>query len=320
MKLHVLNHESWHQLNEDIQKKEGVMAPASLRVYSGLGHGIFEVLRGTSSFLAHKKNVVFVKGYTNAFDFVLPLYFKEAYSVVAPFGRDIVNAKEWVDSLKSETAFVVLAEDHPITGEIFPHADEIDKYLQEKRIFCIRVSFFRHLSEKLEVAPYTVRLCVFGEDCAVAYCGARYRVPPLLASAMPWNKEEIIAAMESCRQSYRTHRELVEKFEAFLPPAYSAWSFTGPRLYDRAVIYSAQLGGLHVLGHLGAKPSRQIATTHACSLGNFEVYRQWWDKAPEPEVLRGMLIIPVSQLEDTQFQQEFSKAAELALSESSWSI
>ena len=134
-------------------------------------------------------------------------------------------------------SFVLFAEDHPVTGEVYPFVEELDKLLNEKRIFSFRISHARHFHEAVEIRPYTVRFCSYAQDVAVALLGERFRSPSISAQNMNWNKEEFLARITEARSAHATNQLLIEKFEAEISAVAKPYFTVGSaRLFDRAAV------------------------------------------------------------------------------------
>ncbi len=323
MPIDVARPELWEDLNDLLKSHLSVPEKVFLRAYRGLAHAVFEVAQGSSHFMAHKKSIAAITGQTPVFETLLPYYYKEAYQVQVATRDKVTKTSEWVDSLNKDTLFVILTEDHPVTGEIYPEVDELDRLLNEKRYFVFRISHANHFFSGVEIRPYTVRLCSYGAEHALAFCGERFRSPALMAQALSWDAEEFITHVQCYRKQQVQNCAAVEKFEQALPIEQRYFQAPVERLYDRAVCVLPDANGEAVVSRLhGKKPfaEGQVMTTNLCYWRSQKTFKGWWNPAPTPEQLRGMIVISAQLLEDKDFANQFVSAYEEIQQLQSWEV
>ncbi|MGE5087399.1 MAG: hypothetical protein ACM3MG_13930 [Bacillota bacterium] len=328
MLIDVVRPESWNELNDSLKTQLGLPTPLSARAYKGIAQAVFEITQGNAQFMSHKKSIGVIKGQTSVFESLLPYYYKETYEVSIVSHLDLKNVKEWVESLKKDTNFVLFAEDHPVTGEVYSFADELDKALNDKRIFSVRVSHARHFNEALEVRPYSVRLCSFAPEIAVAILGERFRCPPMMAQNMAWNIEEFLQDVQLSLSEHSANPKLVKEFEKSIASiAEGYFKEDQARLYDRAVIefkdVSAEALAQKVFSKLGMSPEEgwmNISSTNMCHWSGTKMFGHWWDPTPSPETLRGMLVVRGAMLEEAEFTKILIAAHTEIMQEQSWSL
>lgn len=323
MLIDVARPELWEDLNDLLKVKLSIPNKVSTRAYRGLNHAAFEVAQGTSHFMAHKKSIAVIQGQTPVFEHILPYYYKEAYQVQAVTREKIISIPEWVESLNKDTLFVLLAEDHPVTGEIFPGVDELDRCLNEKRITVIRISHALHYFDNLEIQPYTVRLCSYGSDHAIAYCGERFRSPPLAAHGMAWDAEKFVAEIEHQKNIQKQESAVVEKFESQFPQEQRFFQNSSARIFDRAICVFPDVSGEAVVDNLKTKIQFQnddVVTTNLCYWKSAKTFKAWWKPCPTDNELRGMIIISARLLSDKDFAKHFVSAYEDIKQKQSWDL
>lgn len=327
MLIDVARPETWEELNDQIKASWGLDSRLRVRAYQGLAHAVFEISQGTAQFMSHKKAIGAVMGQTSVFENLLPYYYKETYEVAVVSHLKLTNVKEWVESLKKDTNFVLFSEDHPVTGELYPFADELDRLLNEKRIFSFRISHTQHKFERLMNRPYTVRLCSHGPYAAVAILGERFRSPSLLAVDMHWDKEVFLKSLGNA-VSREQNAPLVESFETKVSSVASAYFKTNSaRLYDRAVVFfpdvSAEAVAQNIFKKLGLSPQEgwaQIATTNMCYWSGIKMFRHWWEPTPTQEQLRGLLVVGLELLQTKDFAKLLISSYEEVKAQQSWSV
>lgn len=306
--------ELWENLNARIASELKVSPEVSVRSYAGLAAAVFEMAQGSAQFYSHKRSIGLIPGLTPYFLPLLPYFYKEGYEVqIAPAEMPL---SEWVANLKKDTCFVLACEDHAITGELVD-LTEAEKSLNEKKIFCIRVSHSNHFHRAIEIQPYSARICAYNPRAAVAFIGARFRSPPLVAPAMDWDGPQFIDQILKARQSNPENQALVEKFEKNLPAGFSAFLQTSSRLHDRALIYSQDAAGEAIQQYLATALNLQlqrpgwetrIETTHTCRWGGIKNYSDWWSSRPAESILRGLLILGTEVLEHPEMRVSLEKA------------
>lgn len=328
MFIDVVRPESWEELNDQVKSSFGLDARLRVRSFQGIGQAVFEIAQGTAQFMSHKKSIGVILGQTSVFESLLPYYYKETYEVNALSHLKLTNVKEWVESLKKDTNFVLFSEDHPVTGELYLFADELDKLLNEKRISSFRVSHAQHFYQATEVRPYTVRLCSYAPQAAVAVLGERFRSPSLLAQNMSWDKEEFLKAIVDARSVRSVNPPLVEKFEKDIASVATPFFKTGSaRLFDRAVCVFADASAEAVaevlfkkLGLSSEQGWQKLSSTNMCHWSVIKMFRHWWEPAPSQEQLRGMLIVGAELLNTKDFAKLLETSYQEVKAQQSWSV
>ncbi len=297
MKVDVTAFEAWESLNLSATSALKPAPEVTVRCYQGAAAAVFELALSTAQFYSHKRAVAMVPGATPHFQSILPYLYKEGYDVqMAP---DSFDPKTWVESLKRETCFVLISEDHAITGELYDR-HELEKLLNEKRIFCFKVSHHSHLYRKSDVMPYSSRICAYDPQTAVAFVGTKLKSPPLISSFLNWEPQAFLQRLEAIAKSTAENQAKVENFENNLPPGYKPFFAHANRLWDRALIYSEEIGGealqQFLAGSLGLKIDKpgfetRLETTHLCRWGGTKNYDEWWKPRPSESILRGLLLL-----------------------------
>jgi hypothetical protein len=314
MKVDLQAFEIWESLNARMALELRTPADTTVRCYAGLGAAVFEIAQGAAQFYSHKRSIAMISGATPHFRSVLPYLFKEGYEVqVAP---ETGANKEWIDGLKKDTCFALIAEDHAVTGELF-ELTEIEQALNEKKIFCLKVSHHNHLYREQTLLPYSVRICSYDPQTAVALLGARMKAPAMVASYLDWDAEKFLKSVQDRKSASRENQELIETFEKSLPKGFSALLQTSKRTFDRALIYTEEAGGETLQQFLSSalkmplqKPGweTRLETTHLCRWGGIRNYDDWWKARPTESILRGLLILGTEVLEHPDMRLSLEKA------------
>ncbi len=310
MHIDVIPTEAWESLGDELKKSfagalysEGSVV--QLRAYKGVGHAAFEVTHPLVQLYAHKRNIAAIKGLTPAFDFLLAQFLKEAYTVQVTEHLQVGSKSTWVEQLKKDTNFVLMAEDHPITGEVF-ETDELDQLLNDKKIFSVRVSHARHFQNTDEIRPYSARILSFGPDLAVVIHGSKFKVAGLTAPQMGWDKTAVIQKIQRKRKRV-FDQNLVQAFETTLAE-FKFFTESTPRLYDRSLLSFPDISGEALVQEIADAMSLNknsiedlISTTNQCSWDEPYTFGKWWIPTPVAEVLRGTVVFSAEILARKEF-------------------
>jgi hypothetical protein len=214
-----------------------------------------------------------------------------------------------------------------VTGELYPFADELDRRLNEKRIFSFRMSHAAHFFTPSEVRPYTVRFCSFGPQWCVAACGERYRTPSLMAHSMEWDRAQIMTHLHATKSVHQENKAAVEAFEKSLQGGKTFFAENASRIWDRGICIfpdvSADSVALNLFKKIGLSEEegwKQVATTNMCSWNVVKMFRHWWIPSPKTEDLRGLLIIGTTLLAKKDFGVHLQAAYNEVKAEQSWSV
>lgn len=287
MQICLLPEEGWNSLNDQVGG----------RVFPGLSAAVYEMVVGSAQFLSHKRSIAYVKGQSFVLKPFLPHFYKEAYNVQTTTEKDPSELLKWVETLKKDTACAVLFEDHPITGEIFAWK-ELDALLNDRKIYSVRISHNLHRFEKQSVHPYSVRICHYDSDWAVAFLGEKVKAPPLAVHTLNWQDKTWPAAKFGAVPL--NDAVLVKTFESHLPSGFHPWLTGDNRIFDRSVIYHDFASGDFMREQLLKNLGRdvEIETLNLCRWGGGRLLEEWWEPKPTNERLAQSLILEARLLKN----------------------
>lgn len=295
--------ENWYIINHSLQKQLGLQQ--AVRAYKGIGHAVYEILYGTSSYFSHKKSIGFVTGSTPIFSSLMPYFLRETYEVqklTIEDLADIEKIKAWVESLKKDTVFVAYPMNHPFTGE-FWDTNLLDELLNQKKIYSVAISHSLFGLDKLKnLKPYSIQICSSNSNLAFASGGERFRTPPVLALDLPWDSQIKLAGQDF---TFFEDQALIQNFEGqFKANKLQANHFLfsqQQRSFDRSVVIFNDVNGEALLQMLFQKlkiPKERgwtLATTpNMCHWTGFQLF-DGWTKFTDNE-LRGMCIFSLELL------------------------
>lgn len=311
MKIDLSSSEKWERVNQHFG--------ANARVYKGMAEAIYELTVGTALFLRHKRSVCFIQGVSPVFQVALPFFYKETYQVHLPKISQIVSAADFVEQLPKDCVFVAMVEDHPVTGEIYPIIDEIDVLLSQKRILFLRISHSLFWHQEMQLNPYSVRLCSVEQDFAVAYFGEKFKVPAVFSSFVSFNEIAIIERYKYLKAQVCTAEVQIREFEKEIQTigAESILTSANNRLFDRAVVNFCGVNGENFITRLKLN-TNEADTTNQCRWDAVNMFNQWWENSPSPDVLRGLVTFSARYISDRSNWEKIKLVYQDLLLEQKW--
>jgi hypothetical protein len=309
MKVELKRLEVWEQLCQQV--KSHLQLNSEVRCYKGLSHALYELTMGLSFFLDYKKSLAWQKGSSYAFDFLLPQFYRMSFQVTHFTQSHLGDLPGLLQSFNKDTLFVLSVMNHPVTAEQFD-LEEIDKKLNEKKIYHICVNHHPHL-KTTEVRPYTCMVQSIGNHFAFAEVGSRFKAAPQIAPQLEWDFVEVKNVIQNYLLSLSEFKEKVLQFEAELPVGFSPFLQSTKRIYDRAVIFNTAVNAEALVRWLkdnkGVTDS-EISTTSPCYWGLIPDYKSWWDGPISEDILRGMILIDARVLGQKIFSSDLQLAVQ----------
>lgn len=301
MRVDLIAPEEW-EARQDLLRRE--FFPATTETWTpapGAAAAVFENVLGLAQIYSHKRSVAFIHGNSPVFDSVVSWFLREAYQVqkksVADFANDEAALVAWFDGLKKDTVMILLAEDHPVTGELLPW-DEIDRVANDRKIFVVRVSHQAHRTDRPVLRPYSSRICSVRSDLALVGCGARFRVHPVFSQRWGWLGGDLAEVLRNEFGGPAVALEQVLAFEGLFPEA-NLLAGVNRRLADRAVLSFVDVSGEALRAELLNHGVSGVETADLCRWNSMKIHREWWKQAPSDERLRGLVLLPAALLSQT---------------------
>lgn len=311
--------ESWEKTNDQVKAALAVPSENNIRVYKGLPHSILEMTLSLAQLYVHKRYLGLIKGLSPAFDFMNTYFLRESYNLQTTEHVHLKSDLSWLSQLHKDTHFMMYAEDHPVTGELCDY-DSIDKILNDRKIFSLRVSHFNHLYKSEKMRPYSCRICSYGNDLSIIIMGERVKPAPMMAHQMGWEFESIQKLLKKDK-NHLASPFLVDEFEAHFQNFKYFKDANTQRLYDRSVLCFPDINGEALLTQLAQQFPREqnlMETTSACKWGAFKIYKGWWLPQPSLETLRGILVFASPLLEKKDFAKKVQSAYEAVKALQEW--
>lgn len=321
MRMDLAAAEDWDRVGDALRGLTGEESP---HPHAGLAAAAVEWTLGLAQVYSHKRSVAFVKGNSPAFDHVLPWFLKETYNVQTTTWADVdteEKAVAWLQSLKKDTAFLMMAEDHPVTGALAP-AEAIDRLANEQKIFVFRASHSAFLSRPFETRPLSVRIGSVDGTLAISFAGTRLRVPPLFSQRQSWSFADVETRWRARRQD--ENRDAVLALETAFPDQRWFSPTEAARLFDRAVLVFDDVSGEVLLREVHRRLSdvplfgTDMDTANLCRWESTRLLKPWWQPAPPEDKLRGLVVFSAALCARKDFAKTLREAYEEIKRASEW--
>lgn len=243
-----VNNEIWYSANAELASNWKLSDENELRVYQSLNHAFYEVCIGLAQFLPHKKSVVFMQNVSCLNESVISWFQREAYHIQQQELHKSMNHQEWVDALKKDVLCVVLYDDHIFTSEKYNH-DHLEQLLNEKKIYCIRVSHSTAKQSTSEVQSYSCRVFPVNDVVSASVLGKKVKPPIQIAPYI--FKPQIFQIDQNADES----SDVIKKFESSLPEEFKAYISSSERYWNRCLFYHDVLHPDYIADMLAEKLS-----------------------------------------------------------------
>lgn len=271
------NIDQWEEKNNEIHAALNLPETISVKNHSGIIASLREVLLGVSQMFPHKMTIAFQSKTAHYIDDAMKSFSRQGYKTIALDGAEPPK----------DTLAVVLANDHPVTGELYNHTITTHGF-SEKKIFVIRLShnehFYRELNKSL--SPYEIAIYNIDDKNAISISGERAKFSAYFSPYLSWN--------EKTRLPFNSKKEKeteIKDFENHLPNhAHLFFSKDAPRLYDRSIIYWNDIDGFALINEM-EKNLENLDTLSICRWGNSLVFRPYIRPDISDEAFRGSIII-----------------------------
>jgi hypothetical protein len=270
------------------------------RVQPSLTFALNEVTRGLARLFPHRRSIAYIQGCGPYFEPLMKFFSAEGFSQQALAFGDLKKL-DWIETLKKDTLFVLLADDDPLTGQLFETA-EIRQALEAKKIFSIVSSHAVHVYRATwELSPYSVRVLSGGGQFALSLLGERsQKIEPLLFGPADW----AVGLLEKVEPFFDFRKEdqaAILDFESAGPGGGSAFfSSTTPRLFDRAAIYWKDMDGEALVHELALDlkvslviPGQEsrLETASLCRWKGIRTLQWLAEQGVDAETARGLVLI-----------------------------
>lgn len=300
---------SWNLFNSSLKTDLQLPDDQQCRLYSDLSLALLEIVQGTTQFMAHKRSLMLAKGASFAHEFMLAQIYREGLNVQWMESHQGLDATADA-ALKTDTSLCLHYEDHPITGELYSWT-EVDKLMNDKKIFSIRVSHFNHEKEHQQpLLPYSVRLCVLPNGMVLAILGNKFKVPVVFSNTLRRPSSQVVH--DQFRKNFHIDEKAVIEFEKKMSGlGAEVWKYSGQRRFDRSVMCFRKINADLLQRHLAQvdkKYTEHVFTLVDCGHDFSKPLWNWWHEGPDFEQQRGLLILSAECLSWTKTFDELKRA------------
>lgn len=309
--------EIWEKLSDRAAQLVGAPEGHTVRVYQGAFAALYETVHSLVQLFPHKKSMALINGATPFFEPLMPYFFRETFQIQNIVPSQIESPEGYVASLQKDTLFVLLCDDHAVTGQLYDFA-KIEELLTEKKIFCIRLSHSEHFTQKRWPKNFSSTIFSVAPDLAISVSGPRVKALTILSANLQWNSVKVEADLENyAKKVDLVDRAAVENFEANLPEwATPLLAKNTARVFDRACIVIKEMNSeafqKELAKELGINlnsPSyeREIESLNACRWNQMRDQAWWSDPTPKTEDWQGGLILSTKTIKHPTFKQALEK-------------
>lgn len=306
----------WDRLNDLLAQKFQVEEKSQIKAFLGVGHALAEVCQELAKFYPHRTHLAYVQG-TGPFLNPLGVDFAKRGFAVSTFSlSDAQSFADWLKENSSQCLMVLLERDHCFTAQVYAFEPFLQT-LHDSKVFAVVVSHHHHAHHAgRPLGAYDVEIRAVDTSHAIGVFGVRARCQSLSTQFIDWRSYQ---PADFQYQSTPQNRALIEQFEAstvhgalpFLPQGVA-------RIYDRAIIYWADVDGWSVLEELArirqwpATANRGVACLSSCQW-NFH-QTDWLSlQGQSPAALRGTILLKNSVIDEKMADDLAAAVAQVRL-------
>ncbi|MGE0632884.1 MAG: hypothetical protein AB7O96_10770 [Pseudobdellovibrionaceae bacterium] len=309
--------EVWEKLSEKAARFIAAPEGSSVRVHQGAFAAVYETVHSLVQLYPHKKSMAVINGATPFFEPLMPYFFRETFQIQNILPSQIESVEGFVGSLQKDTLFVLMCDDHAVTGQLY-NFSALEQALADKKIFCIRLSHSQHFYQKNWPKNFSSVIFSVEPDLALSVSGARVKSLVLVSANLQWSSVKVEKSLEAYSQS-KTHEDqnAVESFEKALPVGCRPLLKQGTaRVFDRSCIVLENVNSEAVQAELAKELNLQIQdpafeneieSLSACRWNLVREQTWWLDPAPSVTDWQGGLILSVKVLNHPDFKKSLDK-------------
>lgn len=318
-----MNAENYQALNEKLSQafSDAKGFPLKVRAFENSMFAGYDLCFGLLQFLSHRPKVGIVRLGTSLPESLLPHFYRLQTPIV--FKKETEIFLQYIAQLDSELNFVLWSAENEMTGEVFiseANRLEIHKALSAKRIFSIevRAEFSSGDIEVLKQSAYSIIIeagTLFNKDRCLIYHTDKLKTPSLIG-----HYQDHLKSLESylVADAKTDNTALLKKVADLKLNYFNRFSTATVTLMDRIVLASSVVAGSALKAELNLSAQQAFAPSDLPSWV-LESIQAWWPEAKNTDLLLGLLIVNLSQLNDQQLAKIFDCHDRLA-EQSAWSI
>lgn len=313
--------ETYQKLNEEVAQKL-FNKKLNLRIYQSPSLAAFDITLGLQQFLAHKPHIGICKNGSSLIENLTPQWLRTQTGIQAK--HDNQSWYEFIESLNSETCFVIWSSENEITGEIIVQEKqslEIHQMLAKKRIFSIQICHEENFNLN-NLQPYSIlisRSNLFAAHSSVAVCGDKLKAPTLIG-----HLQNLLQLDQQINENFfkkNSDVEVIEKrFNENKIFYYNQFANIPSRINDRLVFYFPDIAGSTLQETLKLTPANSF-TASQIPFWILDLWKNWWKEAESEKLIRGLLVISIDAFQkDAELAKKIENAVAQIRQMSVWSV
>ena len=284
------SNEKYHLLNKRLSA-ELFENRYPVRFYQNASSALYDMTVGLQQYLAHRQQLGLVKEGSSLIEALVPNWLRQAVPLQQKTEQQ--TWPEYIETLSTETNFVVWSSENEITGEVLvceKDALEIHERLSKKRIFSIQITQQQKFTSALSSYEILVmRKSIFQDDACLVVMSEKMKAASLIGS---FQQSDQITT-NTFKQSACSMKDLqmIESQLLDLNALYFKQRLTTPnRLTDRIILSFDDLNAYALQQDLGLSDHFCLAPARY-PFWVLDQWAKWWKECGKEELLRGLLVI-----------------------------
>ncbi|MBY0553885.1 hypothetical protein K2P97_05095 [bacterium] len=283
-----LRAEKYFKLNK-YNSEQYFGSQCSTRLYQNFEMAIYDITASQLQFMSHKNYIGVVKNGCSLLETLNKNWQRQSLNI--QLKNKSQQWFEFIETLNTDTNFVVWSSENEITGEVILDENlsyEIHERLSKKRIFSIQVTHTFN-AEKLKALPthavLIIRNNIFYDGPVLVISTDKYKASSLIGEYQNLSAElNLHNYLQSAKQVKAVNADNVKNsyFSKFANPCF--------RLNDRIVLLFDEINASAIKEDLQL-PDQYYFCTSEIPFWVLDLFKNWWEDAENENLLRGLMVI-----------------------------
>lgn len=314
--------EKYHLLNARISEHL-FQSRMPVRVYQNSSSALYDVTVGLQQFLSHRNYLGIVPNGSSLITNLLPIWLRQ--SVPMQTKDDSQNWPEYIESLNSETNFVIWSSENEITGEIIvseKEADEIHERLSKKRIFSIQIT--HRINSAIVLPAYALivlRKGIIHDNSCLVVMTDKMKASSLIGPYQNIDHINELTVADAVNPVPEVDLAKIEgqvKDQGYL--YFRQFASIAPRLQDRIVFSFKDINGYAVQQDVGLSTANSFAPA-IYPFWILDLWSKWWKECGKESLIRGLLVVEAAAfLNDSQLMAKIQASEDKIRRLSDWNV
>ncbi len=312
--------ERYHQLNSKLSA-EIFDGKYILRAYQNASFAIYDIAMGLQQYLSHKNHLGLVKNGSSLIEGLTPFWLRQGLPLQLKLESQ--SWFEFIETLNSETNFVVWSSENEITGEVIVSEKEcleIHERLSKKRIFSIQVT--EQLITSLTLPNYAViilRKSILNDDACLVVMSEKMKALSVIGSYQSLDFARLFSQAAAQLNSTTDLKQLEKNLEQ-KSLYYVHYAMVPARLSDRVVFNFKDISGAALKEDLGLNDRLAFAPSQ-CPFWILQSWKNWWKEAESEALIRGLCIVSLEAFKnDAQLPDRIKASVDKIRRLSQWNV